>query len=267
LGISSDQQIERLLSAAQSQGKTRFAALLPETGFGNALAIALTRACADHGLDEPIIKLHSPGMAAITAATRDISDYVNRRGPIDAKIKAARALGTADGRRQAQELVKTPIPPPPFDVLLLGDTGDDLQEVAAVMPYYDVDRSLVQIVGPALWADPASGSASVLGALYAAPDSNMRASFEREYSEQYGSEPSPVADLAYDAAAIARVAEGPTGINLTALTQTSGFVGSDGWLALSNDGHVRRGLAVFKIERGGREMVAPAPDGYVAPAL
>ena len=89
-------------------------------------------------------------MAAITAAARDLSDYANRRGPIDAKVKAARALGTPEGRREAQELVKTPIPPPPFDVLLLADTGDNLQEIAAILPYYDVDRSAVQIIGPAL---------------------------------------------------------------------------------------------------------------------
>ena len=70
--------------------------------------------------------------------------------------------------------MKTPIPPPPFDVLLLADTGDNLQEIAAILPYYDVDRSAVQIIGPALWADPASGSGAVRGAWYAAPDNTTR---------------------------------------------------------------------------------------------
>ena len=81
-----------------------------------------------------------------TAAARDVSGYANRRGPIDAKIKAARALNTPDGRRDAQDLAKSAIPPPPFNALLLADTGDELAEIAAILPYYDVDRGTAQII-------------------------------------------------------------------------------------------------------------------------
>jgi branched-chain amino acid transport system substrate-binding protein len=215
----------------------------------------------------PKIRMHGPGMAAITAATRDLADYANRRGPIDAKVKAARALGTPDGRREAQELLKTPIPPAPFDVLLLADTGENLQEIAAVLPYYDVDRSAVQIIGPALWADPASGSGSVSGAWYAAPDNATRSDLEREYTAKYGSPPSPLADLAFDAASVAKVAVGPAGADTAILTQPGGFVGTDGWFTLLPDGQVRRGLAVFRIERGGPQLIDPAPQSAGSPGL
>jgi branched-chain amino acid transport system substrate-binding protein len=267
LGISPDQQIRRLVAAAQAQGKTQFAALLPDSDFGRAMATALTNATTAAGLQAPKIRMHGPGMAAITAATRDLADYANRRGPIDAKVKAARALGTPDGRREAQELLKTPIPPAPFDVLLLADTGENLQEIAAVLPYYDVDRSAVQIIGPALWADPASGSGSVSGAWYAAPDNATRSDLEREYTAKYGSPPSPLADLAFDAASVAKVAVGPAGADTAILTQPGGFVGTDGWFTLLPDGQVRRGLAVFRIERGGPQLIDPAPQSAGSPGL
>jgi branched-chain amino acid transport system substrate-binding protein len=267
LGISPDQQIRRLVLAAQAQGKTQFAALLPDTDFGRAMAIALTKATAATGLQPPNIRMHGPGMAAITAAARDVSGYANRRGPIDAKVKAARALETADGRREAQELAKTPIPPPSFDVLLLADTGDNLQEIAAILPYYDVDRSAVQIIGPALWADPSSGSGAVSGAWYAAPDNATRSDLEREYAAKYGSPPSPLADLAFDAASVAKVVVGPSGADTAILTQPGGFVGTDGWFTLLPDGQVRRGLAVFRIQRGGPELIDPAPQSAASPGL
>ena len=267
LGISADQQIRRLVAAAQAQGKTQFAALLPDSDFGRAMATALTKATAAEGLPSPNIRMHASGMAAITSAARDLSDYANRRGPIDAKVKAARALGTPDGRREAQELLKTPIPPPSFNVLLLADTGDNLQEIAAVLPYYDIDRSAVQIIGPALWADPASGSGSVSGAWYAAPDNATRSDLDREYSAKYGSSPSPLADLAFDAASIAKVAVGPAGADTAILTQSGGFVGTDGWFTLLPDGQVRRGLAVFRIQRGGPELIDPAPQSGASPGL
>ncbi|MEA2775983.1 MAG: hypothetical protein QOF90_1389 [Acetobacteraceae bacterium] len=267
LGITAGQQVRRLVTAAQAQGKSQFAALLPDTDFGRAMATALTRATEAAGMAPPNIRMHPPGMAAITASARDLSDYANRRGPIDAKVKAARALGTADGRREAQELVRTPIPPPNFNVLLLADTGEQLQEIAAVLPYFDVDRSAVQIVGPALWSDPTSSSYAVSGAWYAAPDNSTRSNLERDYSAKYGSAPPPLADLAFDSAGIARMVVGPNGADMTALTQPSGFVGIDGWLILLPDGQVRRGLAVFRIERAGPAMIDPAPQPSAAPGL
>jgi branched-chain amino acid transport system substrate-binding protein len=267
LGISPDQQIRRLVSAAQAQGKTQFAALLPDSDFGRAMATALTSATTAAGLQPPNIRMHGSGMAAITSAARDLSGYANRRGPIDAKVKAARALGTADGRREAQELVKTPIPPPSFNVLLLADIGDNLQEIAAILPYYDVDRSAVQIIWPALWADPASSSGAVTGAWYAAPDNATRTDLQREYTAKYGTTPSPLADLSFDAASVAKVAIGPAGVDAAILTQSGGFVGSDGWFALQPDGQVQRGLAVFRIERGGPQLIDPAPQSAASPGL
>ncbi|MDQ2764910.1 MAG: penicillin-binding protein activator [Pseudomonadota bacterium] len=267
LGISPEQQVQRLVAAAQAQGKSHFAGLLPDSDFGRAMAGALSKATEAAGLPAPNIRMHSMGMASITATARDLSDYANRRGPIDAKVKAARALGTAEGRSEARELAKMPIPPPSFDVLLLADTADALQEIAAILPYYDVDRSMVQIVGPALWSSPSSGSAAVQGAWYAAPDSSTRSSLERDYAAKYGVPPSPLADLAYDSTSIAKVILGSGGRNPAILTQPGGFVGTDGWFALLPDGQVRRGLAVYKIERAGPELIDPAPQSAETPGL
>jgi hypothetical protein len=267
LGISPGQQIRRLVAAAQAQGKTQFAALLPQSDFGQAMATALTKATEAAGLQSANVRMHSPGMASITASARDLSDYADRRGPIEAKVKAARALGTPDGRREAQELAKTSIPPPSFNVLLLADTGDALQEIAAILPYYDIDRSTVQIIGPALWADPASGSGAVSGAWYAAPDNSTRSNLERDYAAKYSVPPPPLADLAYDAASVAKVIVGPRGSDIAILTQPGGFIGTDGAFTLQPDGQVRRGLAVFKVQRGGPEMIDPAPQSAAAPGL
>jgi ABC-type branched-subunit amino acid transport system substrate-binding protein len=265
LGITPGQQVRRLVAAAQGQGKTEFAALLPENDLGRVMGDALTQATAAAGLPPPRIRTHGKGMAAITSATRDLSDYANRRGPVDAKIRAARALNTPEGRREAAELAKTPIPPPSFNALLLADTGDELAEIAAVLPYYDVDRGTVQIMGPAIWASPASGSGAVTGAWYAAPDPAARAGLEQAYAAKYGTPPPAIADLAFDAASIARVLASQGSYSAGALSQPAGYAGVDGWIGLLPDGQVRRGLAVFRIERGGPTMMEPAPQSAGGP--
>jgi branched-chain amino acid transport system substrate-binding protein len=107
----------------------------------------------------------------------------------------------------------------------------------------------------------------VSGAWYAAPDNATRSDLEREYTAKYGSPPSPLADLAFDAASVAKVAVGPAGADTAILTQPGGFVGTDGWFTLLPDGQVRRGLAVFRIERGGPQLIDPAPQSAGSPGL
>jgi branched-chain amino acid transport system substrate-binding protein len=260
LGITPGQQVRRLVAAVQAQGRTQIAALLPDSDFGHVLGQALTQAATANGLPEPNIRFHGAGMGSINTTARDLSGYANRRGPIEAQIKAARALGTPEGRRQAQDLAKSAIPPPSFTALLLADTGEALAEVASVLPYYDVDRSQVQIMGPSLWASPSSGSGQLPGAWYAAPDPAARSALEQGYAAKYGGPPPAVADLAFDAASIARVLGANGGFSIAALTQAAGFLGADGWLELLSDGQVRRGLAVFRVERGGPQIIEPAPQ-------
>ncbi len=265
LGITPAQQVRRLVAAAQAQGKTQIAALLPETDFGRALGDALIEACASAGMEAPTVRYHGTGMGAITAAARDIANYGSRRGAIDAQMKAARAQGTPEGRRHAAELTRASVAPPPFNALLLGAVRDDLQLLASMLPYYDVDRGQVQFMGPALWATPASGAGVMQGAWYAAPDTASRTTFEEGFNARYNTPPPPLADLAFDAASIARVLAGQGGFSAAGLTQPSGFAGVDGWIALQSNGQVRRGLAVFRIERGGSAIVEPAPQSASVP--
>jgi len=206
-------------------------------------------------------------MGSITAATRDISGYASRRGPIDAQIRAARAQDTPEGRKQARELARQGVPPPPFDALLLADSGTPLAEVASLLPYYDVYAGSVQIMGPAQWSLPGSGAGQFSGAWYAAPDPAARTTFDQAFTAKYGSGAPPLADLAYDAAAIARALDTRQGVSAAALTQPQGFAGSDGLLILTPDGHVRRGLAIFSIQHGSPQMIEPAPATPGAPGV
>ena len=156
LGITPGQQVGRMVGAAQSAGKSRLAAMLPDSDFGHAMGSALSQAAATAGLAPPTIRFHGPGMSAINQGVRALSDYDARWAPVQEQIRAARAEGTSEGRRKADQLSRTALPPPPFDALLLGDTGEALTELAAVLPYYFVTRPAVQIMGPSLWADRAA---------------------------------------------------------------------------------------------------------------
>lgn len=264
LGITPGQQVRRLIAANQEQGRTQAAALLPDSPFGHAMGQALQQTATSMGLAAPTIYYHEHGMASVQSTARLLADYANRRGPIEAQIRHDKAVGTREALQDARALERQPIPPPSFNVLLLADTGESLGEVQSMLAYYDVSPPQVQFIGPVSWALPSSGSLQVPGAWYAGPDPAARTGFVQAYSGQYGVAPPLIADLAYDAASIARVLSGSGGYSAGALTQSAGFTGADGWLALLPDGQVRRGLAVFKVEHGGPQMIEPAPQSAAA---
>jgi branched-chain amino acid transport system substrate-binding protein len=152
---------------------------------------------------------------------------------------------------------------------MLADTGEKLAWATSFLSYYDFDPPEVHLLGPSLWASPrARGGANLNGAWYAAPDPAARLTFAESYQQKYGAPAPNLADIAYDAAAIARaVANSAGGYSVASLCRPDGFAGVDGVLALQTDGTVRRGLAVFEIKRGGANIIDPAPTNLSAPGI
>ena len=263
LGITPAEQVRALLRAANAAGHGQVAALLPLTPLGEAMAQALRVAEPDAS-----IQLYGD-FASMNAALRTLSAYVTRRGPVDAQVKELQAQHTEAALAEASRLERQPIPPPPFNALLIAETGAGLGELASLLPYYDVNPGPVLILGPGLWAsDPAGvASAGFSGGLFAAPDPAAAANFVSRYELQFGSAPPALAAVAFDAGAIARTATQAGNLDLSALTDPAGFGGADGVVALQPDGSVRRGLAVFRVQPGGSEVVQPAPAALSAPLL
>jgi ABC-type branched-subunit amino acid transport system substrate-binding protein len=268
LGLTPDQQVARLVAAATAAGIGRFAALLPDNALGHAMGDALGTALAATGSPPPHIVRYANDMGSMNVAVRDVADYADRRAPIDAKVHTARALNTAEGRREVAELTRAAIPPPPFDSLLLADTGTPLAELATLLPYYDIDSPPVHIMGPALWgavAARAGAGAALNGARFAAPDPAARSAFDASFSAKYGIPSPPLADLAYDAALLARASLQAGGDPIAELTRPDGFVGADGVLGLLPNGHVRRSLAIFQIDGSTTTIADPAPQTLEGP--
>jgi Periplasmic binding protein len=269
LGISPRQQVDRVLEVAASNGRTQVAALLPDTDFGRALANDIDTASARLSEPSPQIVFFDQSFSSVNQAVKEISDFASRGERIESEIRYQRNLDTAAGRQQAHELEHQQIPPPPFNALFIGSTrADQLAEFATFLPYYDVNQPQVQFLGPALWAPLATQMAHqpvLVGAMYAAPDPAAAAAFDTKYQATYGAPPPSIANLGFDAAAIAKLAASEGGYTTSVLTTPAGFTGTDGALVLEPDGHVQRGLAVFKVAPGAPAIVAPAPTQLAPP--
>ena len=269
LGITPNQQVQRVVRAAADAGRTQLAALLPDTDFGHSLADAITSETTALSEPAPQITFYPPGFNGVNQAVNQMSDFADRGQGLEEQIKAAQDLGTPAGREKARELQHQQIPPPSFNALFIGaPDGNTLAELANFLPYYDVSPPQVQYLGPALWSTIApqmAHQAVFLGALYAAPDPAAAAVFDAKYLAAYGAAPPAIADVAFDAAALAKVAAVSGGYTSTVLAAPAGFTGTDGVLVLQPSGHVLRGLAVFQIAPGAPVITSPAPTQLSQP--
>ena len=242
LGVTPGQQVRRLVRAVQAEGQMRLAAVVPQNAFGDALAAGMVASAGEAGLPPPRI-VRFPGAAGLSASLQEVA--------------GSPAPGTPPS---------APPAPPPIDALLLGTAGPALAQAAPTLTSFGIGPAQVRILGPALWAREAPQLGALAGAWYAAPDPASRAGFEQAYAAKYGAPPRELASLAYDAAGVARASLDRLGYSATALTRPQGFAGADGLFSLLPDGQVRRGLAIFEIDKTGAHLVRPAPSSLVAPA-
>lgn len=269
LGITPVQSVQRVLEVAAAAGRTELAALLPDNEFGHHLGSAITDETTVLSEPSPQISYYEPGFSGVNQAVKEISDFSARGQQVVNQINQAKDEGTAAGREKARTLQHQQIPPPSFNALFIGETDENtLAEFANFLPYYDVTPPQVQILGPAPWANIAGDMAHqsvFLGAMYAAPDPAAAQAFDAKYQAAYNAAPPAIADVAFDAAALARVAASAGGYTSNVLTTPAGFTGTDGLVVLKPDGGVTRGLAVFSIAAGAPVISAPAPKTLTPP--
>ena len=116
------------------------------------------------------------------------------------------------------------------------------------------------MIGSADWdGDPAIASSSYLvGAVYPALDPAGLKTLRPQYAARFGSDPNPLATIAYTAAILANaapLAKGKPRYSAAALTNPAGFSGRDGVFKLLPNGHSQYALVIKQITAGGAAVV------------
>ena len=227
MGLLPAQQIRRVVGYARSRGYARIAAILPDTPFGRQVA---------------------PGLAALVA---------------EAGGALVRAETVGDDAGAADAAVRA-LKEPGYDALLLALSGDRLREVAAFLPYHDVDTGRIKVLGLSSWAaDRLGGEPALRGAWFAAPSAAAARGFADRYREVFGAAPDPLAGLAYDAAALAAVlARSGSDFGEATLTDPRGFAGAAGIFRFRRDGVSEHGLSVFEVQASAAREIDPAPETF-----
>ncbi len=262
MGFLPRQEVVREVTYARQRGIARFATLSPDTPYGHLMADALRDTAASSGATVTKVVFFDPRGG-------DPSTAIAVLLPAGPAPTPATAAGSAD--TPAPEGPPPPAAPPApavpsFDALLLPEGGEQLQTIARKLAAAGLDNKATRLLGSGLWDVPDIGHEPALdGGWFAASPPDPRRDFTQRYHATYGRDPTRLASLGYDAAALAGVlASGKSGppFSTEAIQNPNGFSGVDGLFRFTPDGLVQRGLAVLEVEPQGNIVVSPAPRSF-----
>lgn len=233
MGLSPLDQVGRVLQHAKRNNLTRIAALLPSTPYGDAVAMAVQEEVELQGLTLVKLTRYTQGSDPATVAPAFMAEL------------------NAAGGAQA---------------LLFGENGGGLLNLAGQLAAHGYNPAVTRPLGTALWEDGSAARSPVLaGGWYAAPAGTQRRAFANRFNQTFGSNPPPIAPLAYDSTALAAVlARSPAKFSENRMTDPMGFNGVDGIFRLHPSGNVERGLAVFEAGPNGNQLIDAAPLTFMA---
>jgi ABC-type branched-subunit amino acid transport system substrate-binding protein len=218
--------VDRVMDYARSKGKKSFAAMAPQSDYGNIAVAEFQQAASRLGVRVVTIARYGPGQAA----------------------SAAKQIATVADQ---------------VDALFIPEQADGTEGVGAALA---ANGLKMQILGTGIWNDPRVMKLPALqGAWFAAPENSGFANFAERYRAKFNNDPVRLATLSYDAvslvAALART-QGTERFSEKVLTNPSGFNGADGVFRFRPDGPDERGLAVLQINNGAATTVSPAPKSF-----
>ncbi len=267
LSFQVEEEVSRVVGFAASQELTTFAALVPRNPYGERIRGSLEQLVLENNGNLRHMIAYDPLADDFRSQVRQLAEYASRRSALEQQRRALSVREDSASRRALQRLQDAETwGPVSFQAVMLPAGGTTLRNLAATLPYYDIDNRTVRFLGTGLWDDPSLWKEQALqGGWFAAPPPEARTDFERLFQETFGYMPPRIASLGYDAVTLAAaLSDGPAGerFNRQRLTNPNGFAGIDGIFRFRSDGSAERGLAVLEIRDGSVTVVGPAPTQF-----
>jgi branched-chain amino acid transport system substrate-binding protein len=229
LSFQPENEVKRVIDFAASQGRVNFAALVPQSVYG-----------------ERVAKAFQDEVTAKGGTVTDIEHFTATPDGITAPAPAAAASKP--------------------DAILVAQGGVLLRDAAPGLAASGVDGKKIKLLGTGLWDDPANARETALsGSWFAAPSPAADEAFSAKYRAAFGGAAPQLSTLAYDAVSLAALLAGGQPYHrftATALGDPNGFAGVNGIFRFNPDGTSERGLAVLGVDPNGFTTVSPAPATF-----
>ena len=252
-GLTPENEIREVIKYAISMGNDKFGLILPDNKYGHRAKILIQNlALQNNGLVIQYI-LYDPVNPDFYKTSKMIANYENRKFELEKKLEELKKIKTIESEKEYKILKnKDTLGELEFNSLFIGSENlKHISMLASILPYYDVDPKKVLYIGNSLWNNSIALKEPALDkGIFPNVSKVKYGSFEREYSEAFSSKPHQVAYLGYDLIGlISNLHKNNKSINIFNLTNSSGFIGTNGLFKFKKDGDIERSLSIFQINK------------------
>lgn len=218
--IAPEEEVSAIIEYAALRGYDQFAFFGPQSGLGTRIEAAMQQAVLENG-----------GFMLTSAFYPASSTNPNTEAEYFAQTVAN---AVENGANVA---------------VLVPERGNRLRRIAPLLAYYGVDTRQVRMLGTGAWNDSNIWrEPSLRGAWFPTAPSADVADFEQRFVRMYGAEPSSLAAVSYDAAALVVALSADGALTPDELISRDGFMGINGLFRFRDDGTAERSLAIMEID-------------------
>ena len=268
LGLLIEEQVDRIITYAVSQNRTRLALLLPDNSTGSAVAKAAVKSAKKNNINVTVIGYYQPESSDFSSIIKQMTNYEERHKEV-LKLKAELEEKAKTGDEAAiyelkQIETKEGIGDVGFDMILIPESGAKLTSAVSMLAYYDAAYPDVQFLGTSVWETGNFNKESVMNkSLFPALSRTYSGYFAGKYNQIFGEKPSSLYSFAYDAIALANeISRKPkTNIN-TLITNPDGYVGINGSFRFFENGTNQHSMNIVEIAPSGNLVIDAATNKF-----
>lgn len=254
MGLLNEEQIERIIRYAVSQGRMKLAIMLPDSQSGINMLKAAINAAQLHGASIVKVGFYAPNSM----------DFTNLAAQITGSARVAASQQKTKPNDKKEEQTEEEIAPLDFDALLVPEFGNRLKAITSMFSYYDVSAPEVLFLGTSVWGNTnLSKETELYGAVYPAMSMPRLARYKQKYYEMFNQRSNDLSIFAYDAIALASALSRKDKDYLKeAITSLDGFYGMSGAFRIFTNGKNEHGLDIVKVTANGPQILEPASSKF-----
>ena len=268
LGLLIEEQIDRIVSYAAKQNRSRLALLLPDNITGNAVAKAAVKSAKKNNIEVTVIGYYQPESSDFSDIIKKMTNYEERHAEVlrlKAELEERAKAGDETAIYELKQIeTKEGIGDVGFDMVLIPESGAKLTSAISMFAYYDASFPEVQFLGTSVWETGKFNNESVMNkSIFPALSRTYSGYFAGKYNQIFGERASSLYSFAYDAVAlvneISRKADDDLNKNITV---SDGYIGINGPFRLFNDGSNQHSLDIVEIRPSGNVIIDNAENRF-----
>ena len=251
-GLTPEDEIREVIDYAMSKGSKKFGLIFPNNEYGLRSKKLIQNLMLEKNGEISEFVFYNPKKPDFYGVSKKIANYEQRKLKLEKKLEELKNTNTVDAETKYKKLKnQDTLGELEFDSLFIGaENVKHISMLASILPYYDVDPKKVVYLGNSLWANNVALKEPALEkSIFAGFSEKKFGNFKLEYSEAFNEQPHQIAYLAFDLVGlISNLQKKDKKINISNITASNGFIGTNGLFRFRSDGSIQRSLSVFQIK-------------------